>query len=235
MPSTASVEQIAGVELRLGKASWAWAEHHAAEIDRHWQERLAENSAFYDGRVHVLLEAALEGCVFRGTFARTGFRSFLKWRESGYPEAGVRDCFGSGLIRSAEGHLLLGVAARHTINAGLAYPPGGFIDALDVAPDGRIDLAGSIAREVAEEVGLDPAGLALSPGYWLTQLGPYVSIAAEYRSDLPAEALRRRMLEHIARERRPELDDVLVVASTQGLAGLATPAFVKPLLRTVLG
>ncbi len=57
-----------------------------------------------------------------------------------------------------------------------------------------------------------------------------VSIAAEYRSALPAEELRAAINEHIAAEPDPELDEMVIVRSARDLDGLGMPAYASVLL-----
>src|SRR6202040_1822717 len=54
----------------------------------------------------------------------------------------------------------------------------------------------SIARELEEETGLGPAELKRRRGYIVTFAGALVSIAIEWQSALPADALRQPLLDH---------------------------------------
>jgi hypothetical protein len=47
----------------------------------------------------------------------------------------------------------------------MLYPPGGFIDRRDFDSCGMVDFDGSIAREVEEEIGLNPDTLDRDAGY----------------------------------------------------------------------
>jgi ADP-ribose pyrophosphatase YjhB (NUDIX family) len=225
--------RIARCELSVGPEPWPFTRHRRAEIAVHWQRARAEHPKLFDGTVYMLGEGALEGGTFRGRLVRTDFKSYLFWRDSGYVDGSVADSFGSAVIRSAEGHLLLGRQTSGNLNAGLAYPPGGFIDARDVT-EGAIDIEASIARELVEETGLDPAGLARMPGYLLTRAGPLVSIAIEWLSPLPAEALRERILAHVRRQAVPELADVVIVRAADEIDEDTMPRYARVLLRMLL-
>ena len=91
--------------------------------------------------------------MLEGAFLQTDFASFLAWRDWGFPEAGVTNCFSMGALRTSDGAWLMGVMAPHTAGAGKIYFPAGTPDPGDIV-DGRVDLAGSVIREVAEETGL---------------------------------------------------------------------------------
>lgn len=225
--------RVARCELVVGEEPWPYAERHKAEIAAHWQNSRSERPKLFDGVVYVLLRHAIDPQGLAGTLVRTDFKSFLYWRERGYADPATRDAFGSSLIRSAEGHVLLGLQTEGNLNAGFAYPPSGMIDAED-AGGGRVDIDASIARELKEETGLRPADLSRAPGYVLTVSGPLISVAIEWRSGMPAEALRWRILDHISRQSAPELADIVIVRSIAEIGAVPIPAYVKLLLRLVL-
>jgi len=212
---------------------WPYAVANAEPIDRYWQQRTTQKPGFFNGIVHMLTALDDAGPAMAATFRPVEFKSFLHWRDHGFPEAGVRDAFGSALIRSAEGHVILGRQARGNLNRGVAYPPGGFIDPRDVTADGTIDIEGSVLREVAEETGLGPGDLMRVPGFIVTVAGPQVSISVELRSPLPAEDLARRIRAHIASEAEPELADVVIVDRADALPREAMPFYTTVLLGAV--
>jgi hypothetical protein len=220
--------------LAVDVARWAYAERHAEAIAEHWQCSRAARPKLYDGTVYMLRRWSLGDGTFTGAFFRTDFKSFLYWREHGYADRSVRDGFGSAVIRSREGHMLLGRQMSGNVNAGLAYPPGGFIDSRDVH-DGAIDIEASIARELGEETGLQSADLVRLPGYVLTLTGPLVSIAIEWRSALTAEALRARILAHVRRQPVPELADVVIARTPDDIDERTMPPHAKAMLQLFLG
>jgi 8-oxo-dGTP pyrophosphatase MutT (NUDIX family) len=137
------------------------------------------------------------------------------------------------VIRSSEGSVLLGRQSDGNLNAGLAYPPSGMIDARDAA-GGVVDIEASTARELGEETGLEPRDLVRTQGYILTVCGPIVSIAIEWQSALPAEALRARILAHIRRQPVPELADVVIVRTREEIGDGTIPAYAQAMLRLLL-
>jgi NUDIX domain-containing protein len=234
-PSTGDrCDEIAQCSLWVSDAAWVYAEDHREEIAAYWAKASAARPKLFNGNIFVLGAGRLQGAVFGGSFLATDFASFLYWRDQGYPETGVRDGFGSAVIRSAEGYVLYGRQTGGNLNAGLVYPPGGFIDPRDVAA-GSIDIDAGIARELTEETGLAPADLERTPGYLLTRAGPLVSIAIEWRSALSAEALRKRILEHVARQAEPELEDVVIIRSRRDVDDTAMPRHACAILGRLLG
>ena len=231
---TGRVVQVDACRLHLTGELWPFARENAPAIDSHWRARKLSNPSYFNGVIHVMTDGGIEHGVFSAIFRRTDFKSFLYWRESGYPAAGAYDAFGSALLRSVEGHVLLGRQSAGNINAGLAYLPGGFIDARDVGPDGAIDIACSIRRELAEETGLDGTTLVQRPGFLVTRIGPLVSMAAEFRSPLPSLALRDQILGHLAASPDPELADIVVVRAHADLEGAGVPPYTALVVRHVL-
>jgi len=225
--------RIAKCALAVGAERWPYAERHSTEIAEHWQRTRAAHPKMFDGAIFMLRGWSLRDGTFTGNFLRTDFKSYLYWREGGCADASVRDGFGCAVIRSREGHVLLGRQVSGNLNAGLAYPPGGFIDARDVH-QGNVDIEASIARELGEETGLKPADLARVPGYVLTATGPLVSIAIEWRSTLAAEALRACILAHVKRQPAPELDDVVIACSADEIDERTMPPHAGAMLRLFL-
>lgn len=229
--TTAScIVRVSACDLRAVDRSWAFAGSNAEAIDFHWDKRRTENPNFFDGRIYMLAEHTLDNATLRGQFFETGFKQFLYWRDHGSPEAGVRDAFGSALLRGADGGVLLGYQRPGNVNTGYAYVPGGFIDARDVDGSGRIDIAASTAREILEETGLVAAELEQQPGFILTLLERQMSIAVEYRSHLPAAALRERVMAHLDADTASELSHVVVVSNMADLASLEVAPYTRVLL-----
>jgi len=225
--------RIARCALCVGAQAWPFAEAHEREIAAHWKRAVAERPKLFDGTVYMLGAAALKQDAFCGTLLATDFKSFLYWRDHDFPDRSVRDAFGSAVIRSSEGHVLLGRQTSGNLNAGFAYPPGGFIDGRDVS-GGAVDIEASIARELCEETGLEPGELKRAPGYLLTSAGTSVSIAIEWRSPLAAEDLRERMLSHIRHQPAPELADVVIVSRPDEIDAGTMPAYARSLLSHLL-
>ncbi len=217
-------------DLRLVPGTWDFAEVNAAAIDAHWERRRAEAPAFFNGRIHVMTSCVRDGATFAGRFIAVDFKPFLYWHETGEADRSVYDAFGSGVLWSADGAVLLGRQRAGNINAGLTYPPGGFIDARDVDPDGRIDVAGSVRRELAEETGVDPAGLRQLPGHVVTCAGQQVSIATQFVSPLSAVELVSSIGSHLAADSDGELEAIVAMRTPADLEDVAMPAFTRHLM-----
>lgn len=216
-PDRSGVAQIDRVDLVFDPdAVWNYARENAAAIDARWSETVAANPKLFNGPILMMCDAHVADECFHGRFLRTDFKSFMYWRAAGEPPADVFDAFGSALVWSADGRLMLARQSAGHINAGLLYMPGGFIDLRDIDANGTVDILGSVARELEEETGLGPADLTRRDGFTVTVHGPnQVSIGVRYDSSAPAEALRARILGFIDADPDPELADVVFRATAE--------------------
>lgn len=228
------VRQVEAWHLVVEDGDWPFAQANAAAIDDNWRVRAEANPAFFNGTIYLMHSYAFEGATFSGRLLRTDFKSYLYWRDQGFPECGVRDAFGSALLRCGDGKILLGRQGPGHINSGLTYLPGGFIDQRDVAPDGTVDIAGSVSREVDEELGLPVGTFAAVPGAVITLAGPLISLAVVFQAQGSSAELIARIDAHLAGETNPELEAVVAVASAADVADLAMPDYAHVLLGQLL-
>lgn len=233
-PTIDGVTSVTRCRLIATDRTWAYAADNTAAIERHWRRRLDQTPTFFNGTVYLLDRARQTDDAFQGEFLTTDFKSYLYWREAGFPEAGVRDCFGSALLRSADGAILLGTQRAGNLNSGQSYLPGGFIDVKDRHPDGSIDIEKSILRELAEETGLATEDLTVRPGYRLARSGPLLSISVEIHASANAQDLARNIEAAIAADPKSELQAVTFVRDVGALNALVVPAFARALMSVLL-
>jgi 8-oxo-dGTP pyrophosphatase MutT (NUDIX family) len=217
------VTRFAECHMRVVPGIWDYAAEHGAAIAAAWVDAKARHPHLFNGAILMLADVQIDGPTFRGDLIQTDFASFRYWRSAGSPDVGVRDGFGSGLIISADGDIVFGRQAPGNMNSGFAYPPGGFIDARDIAVDRSVDIAASIAREIEEETGLGADVLVREPGFQIAHVERQVSIGVVHRARLDSAALVARVRRHLASEIRPELEDVEVLRAGDALSATATP------------
>jgi 8-oxo-dGTP pyrophosphatase MutT (NUDIX family) len=164
----------------------------------------------------MMYDHSLTAAELRGTFLETDFASLLAWRAFGFPERTIKVCFPMSALHSADGAFLLGLMAPHTANAGQLYFPTGTPDPDDIRGD-TVDFEGSLLRELAEETGLTAADVAAAPGWHAVLAGPRLPVIKLLQVAEPAAALRERILDFLAREREPELCDIVIVRSRADL------------------
>lgn len=228
-----TVQPVAGFDMTLGGAHWPFLDTHADGIARHWAARSAANPALFDGRVLIAREAEVNADVVRGGFVEAPFSALLYWRHLGFPLAGAFNCFGAAAVRSRDGAVLLGVMAPDTANAGRLYFPCGTPDREDVAGT-KVDIDGSLLRELKEETGLGADLVRPTAQHWLVRDGALACCARLVEVGLDADALARRVRGHLAAEASPELADVAMVRRVADLDGVPVMAFARALLERLL-
>jgi 8-oxo-dGTP pyrophosphatase MutT (NUDIX family) len=227
-PATAAAGQASSIvhldrlELAFAPQPWRFADERRVEIDRHFAQLKAAKPALWNGRMLMLADHTIDRSVLRGSFLETDFASFVAWRDWGFPEAGVHNCFAMGALRAGDGAYLLGVMGPDTVNAGKVYFPAGVPDLDDIA-DGKVDLARNVAREVAEETGLQPGDYAADPGWVCVRTGRRLAMMKLLTTREDADELRARILRHLARDTEPELADIRIVRGPADLDALMPP------------
>jgi hypothetical protein len=208
--SEISILTLDRVAFSVAPHAWPFARVRGAEIAAHFAARRAQTPALWNGRMLLLHEWSVASGGMRGTFFETDFANYMAWRDWGFPDASVINCFSMGVVRSADGAYLLGVMGAHTANAGKIYFPAGLPDPSDVT-GGTVDLAANVAREVAEETGLAGADFSAQPGWCAVLTGPRIALMQVLQARASAADLRASVLDHIAREAKPELADVRII------------------------
>jgi 8-oxo-dGTP pyrophosphatase MutT (NUDIX family) len=223
-----TIERVERLELAFVPRPWPFASERRAEIDRYFVELKRRHPAIWNGRALLLHDHVIEHAVFRGSCFDTDFASFIAWRDWDFPDRTIRNCFALGAMRSSDGAYILGVMAPHTANAGKIYFPAGTPDPSDVV-GAKVDLAGSVRREVAEETGIAPADYEPQAGWYCASAGPRIALIRILNLRASADELRARILAHLARERAPELADIRI---TRGPADFdpMMPAFITAFL-----
>ena len=196
--------------LRLCGQQWQWADDNRVAIDKHWQGLCAANPNVWNGRVLMATDVNAADGAFSASFIDANFASFIAWRDWGWPDKSVFNCFGSAGVVSGDGALIYGRMAPWTVSPGACYPPGGSLDRGDVHKDGSVDILGSIRRELFEETGLD-ANVARVEGLWAIFDGQRISLSQILKFDKDAEQLAASMRLHIAGQESSELEDVMLL------------------------
>ncbi|CAN5149301.1 hypothetical protein BH10PSE7_BH10PSE7_35280 [soil metagenome] len=203
---------ISSFDLRLTNEAWAFAASERPRIDAHWTALQTGNPRIWNGDVLICLAADLSNGALTARFTRTDFASFVAWRDWGWPDKAARNCFGSAVVVSSDGALIYGRMGPHTLNAGQAYPPGGSLEPGDADAEGRVDVIGSLRRELTEETGLNP-GAAQAGDCLAVFDGQRLSVAQAYHFDLTAAEIEARVRRHIEEAEEEELEGIAVLTS----------------------
>ncbi len=216
LPTT--IDRVDRLDCTLVPRDWDFTVREAKAIDAHWVQCVTKKPALFDGRVLLLHHAKIEhfatGPVFQGEYLETDFRNFLSWRDFGHPrgvnDPYIRNCFAMAALLSSDGAFLLGEMGAHTANAGKIYFPAGTPDPSDLVGH-RIDLEGSVLRELEEETGIHPDHVTLDAGWTLLSEGSRIACMKIVRLAEPAEKAVAQVAKTLERQSQPELSRLHIV------------------------
>ena len=219
-----AIHRVTTLDLDVQPWSWPFASERGAEISAHFAGKQREKPQIWNGRLLLARNPVFTVSGFRAGYFETDFASFLAWRDWGFPDRDIFNGFGMGALRCADGAFVLGEMGQHTANAGRIYFPSGTPD-LDDISEGSVDMAGSVAREVAEETGLSAADYRADPHWDCVVSGASVAMIRILNVDTSGEALRARIEANLAGQREPELSAIHLVHDVGDLTA-AMPRFV---------
>ena len=231
------IEEVDDLDCRVVAYDWPFARECAAGIDSNWSRHLAAGRKLWNGRVLLARDAriAMRGGrrIFTADHFETSFAAFLAFRDFGFPDAQVKNCFAMAALRAADGPFLLARMGVHTANPGRIYFAAGTPDPGDVRGD-SLDLAGSVLRELQEETGLGEADVTQSPGYALVFDEGRVACMKEVRAHADCRAVVERVAQFVAAEKDPEIDGLVPVRDARDFMPGDMPDFILAYLRTRL-
>ena len=199
-------------------------------VEAHFATMHTANPKLWNGPFFLFEDARFDGDAFRATARPTDYATFLEWRGRGFPGDTHTHIFPVPALTTADRRLLVGVMGSATANAGLAYPPSGSFDHLDVVGD-RLDPVANMVRELAEEVGIDAADFTPDPGFTVIASGPRrLALVKRWRTPRAAADLAAAIADHLGREHDPELGGFDFVAFDERLETNRTVGYVNTLL-----
>ena len=227
------IRQLATVSLTVAPERWTFENQNHSRIEKFWMKASEENPALHNGQVYMLSQWSLKSDRLEGIVQPASYASFLYWRERGYPETGARNCFGSSILESREGHVLFGRMGPRTATAGLVYPVGGSFGDEDVR-EGMLLVDTNIERELLEETGLRPQQAQREERYICVEEGPRISLAARFIFDCTSSDLRQCIRAHIDMCDDPELDEIVILRRRAFARHHRMPEFARMLIDHLL-
>lgn len=225
---------ISSVDLNLVAGEWPFAVARREEIERHWADAVARNPALWNGRILIARNPSITECILHAEMLETDFASFLAWRDWDFPDTSAYNIFGSALVLSRQGAVILGRMAEHTASPGVVDMPGGSLDLSDLRENGVVDLFGSAARELEEETGLlmEEGQEGDSFGVFDGQL---ISVNRVVRYELNTEALVARIKERLAGRPDCEFDEIIAVTEIAALDVMRVKSYALQSVAQILG
>jgi len=219
------IRRVSRVEARCVPMDWAWAEQNRDLIEENWQRRTAQTPKMFNGRVLLLSDLQFGQDLCRNTYFETNYAELVAWIDTGYPDRSIANGFAMGALRGSDGAYICGVMSVHTANAGRVYFAGGTPDLSDLRPDGTVDLATSLTRELAEETGLQAGDYHVDDEWIIVRRWPTVALLRTVTLPMTAEEGAALIRANIAKEPEPELEDVRIIRGTVDIDPEAMPLF----------
>ncbi|MBV8836862.1 MAG: NUDIX hydrolase [Alphaproteobacteria bacterium] len=223
---------VTALDLRFEQLPWAFARERRAEIAAHFAKVQAAGSEIWNGKILLMRRWSLAGTTLHGAYTEVDFASFLAWRDFGFPDRAAFNCFGMAALRGNDGGYILGEMASTTANAGRIYFAAGTPDTDDIV-DGRVDLAGNVVRELAEETGLAASDVEIAPSWTCVRVGQRLAMMREMRARVAASALRARILAHLPNDPHQELADIHIVRGPGDVDPTRMPPWITEYFRHV--
>ncbi|CAN7302086.1 NUDIX hydrolase [Bosea sp. LjRoot237] len=227
------------VEARIEAFDWGFARERTKEITAHWAKLTVGKPSMFNGRIMLQHRAAIEGGVFQAGYFAADYAAFLAWRDFGVqgslPQPTIRNGFAMAALRAADGAFLLGKMGDHTANPGKVYFAAGTPDEEDVRPDGTLDLAGSVTRELCEETGLTLDEILVEERWTAVIVPGRVAFMRPVAVPWSAEEARALMLERIEAQAEPELSDIVIIRNLADCAAYDMPPFMTSYLVHIFG
>ncbi|TPQ36084.1 hypothetical protein C2U70_13365 [Bradyrhizobium guangdongense] len=211
-----TIHRVTTLDLAVKTMAWPFAEERRADIAAYFAEKQRERPKLWNGRILLGRDAAFSGDHLSATYFETDFASFLAWRDWGFPDKAVFNGFGMGALRASDGAFVMGVMGEHTANAGRIYFPAGTPDPDDVR-DGRLDIPGSVVREIEEETGLVATDYRAEPHWHCIVTSAAIALIRIIDVDMPADAIRARIEANLAAQDEPELSGIHLVRGLNDL------------------
>jgi 8-oxo-dGTP pyrophosphatase MutT (NUDIX family) len=218
------IYRVTTLDLKYEPWDWPFATRRRADIDAHFALKKREKPNIWNGQVLLARGPAWAAGRFSASYFATDFASFLAWRDWGFVDASVFNGFGMGALRCADGAFLMGEMGPHTSTAGRIYFPAGTPDLDDIVGD-RVDIAGSVMRELEEETGLTPEDYEAAAHWDCVMAGSAIALIRILNVAIPAETLRTRIEANLARQKHPELSAIHLVRARADISA-AMPPFV---------
>lgn len=218
---------VDAVDVRLDPAPHPFEAANGEAIDRNWLAEKAARPAVFDGRMVLLSELGHAGRRLSGRCHAIRFATFLYWRRSGAAPM-AEHSFAHAVLVAADGALVAVRMGPRTVNAGQVYFAAGSFEPEDF-PGGRVDLHRNMAREVAEETGIDLGALRREPGYHALSRPEGTVIFRRYFHPESADAVAASIRAFVAAEADPEISEPVVIRSAGDLPSGLMP-HMKPLI-----
>lgn len=231
-PPEGQIFPIDGFEIRVSDAPHPFAAGREDAIRENWRAEIAANPALFDGRMLLQSDVSISRAGIFTTAHPVSFSTFLLWRKS-RPDVIGHHLFGLPVIISSDGAVIAIRMSQHTANPGKVYCAAGSLDESDVI-DGVCDLQANMAREVAEETGLDLGQAAADPRLHALHVDRIITVFRPYRFSATSEELLAVIDRHMRTDTEQEIDGAVAIFDSDPTRH-PYAAFMPPVLAWIFG
>lgn len=221
------ITPVARIEARFEEYAWPWAQANATAITQFWTKETARKPRLFNGIVMLAKDVRITGDTLHARFFPVRFAAFLAFKRFDFPDPEIVNAFALAALCDSEGAFLLGEMGSHTANAGSVFFPGGTPDMSDVIEGARVDLAGSVLRELVEETSMQPEDYAVGQGWHVVREGALMAAMRPIALTCSAHHAAERMNAAIARQEDAELSRAFVVSSRSDAQDARIPTFMR--------
>jgi 8-oxo-dGTP pyrophosphatase MutT (NUDIX family) len=207
---------VTNCRLRLDPSPHPFETMNREAIAENWRREKAAKPALFDGMAVLLSRLAYSDGLLDGLCHAARYSTFMLWRQR-RPVAGAQHIYAQAVPVGADGALLAVRMGGHTANPGKVYFASGSFEPPDEFPDGIADVQGNMARELAEETGLDLfAGHPAGPLHMLWRETGVV-LFRRHVFDETAAVLAERVKTFVAADPDPEIEGPVVISGPEDL------------------
>ncbi|MBM6579430.1 hypothetical protein ILT44_04480 [Microvirga sp. BT689] len=221
------IRRVSRVEACCLPFDWQWPQQNRAFVEENWKRRTAGKPQMFNGRVLLLQDVSFGQDLCRNTYFEVDYADFVAWIDKGYPDPAIANGFAMGALRGSDGAYICGVMGNGTTNAGRVYFPAGTPDLSDLRPDGAVDLATSLTRELAEETGLQESDYHVDDEWIIVHRWPTIALLRMVTLLMTAEEGAAKIRANIARQHEPELQGVRIIRGSGDIDSERMPLFLQ--------
>ncbi|MEN9894771.1 MAG: hypothetical protein RIR97_623 [Pseudomonadota bacterium] len=227
LPPYPDIAVITSVDLSVDDRPHPFFLAEQENIARNWQAEQAAQPALYNGEMLLHRDICLEQGHLRAVSHLVPFSTFLWWRKQP-GRIGAAHLFSLAVPISSDGAIIAIRMGDHTANPGKVYCAAGSLDRSDIAGS-SVDIDHNMAREFAEETGLDlslakPSGQIF--GLWHNNA---FALFRPYSFSVTAADMLETIRQHVAHEDSSEIAEPLAIWSDHPTQH-AYASFMPPIL-----
>ena len=189
---------------------------HQAEIEANWEREINANPHLFNGQMVLQRHLTYDQGVIIGVAHVIPYSTLLWWRKRPDPE-GALHLFGFAVIVSSDGAIIAIRMSDRTANPGQVYCAAGSLDLSDIV-DGKLDVAGNMAREVREETGLALSEAEADQHFYASHKDNRIVVFRLYRFPVTSSEIKARIEAHMPHDKEQEIDSVVVIRSADPIA-----------------